>query len=181
MTLTRRVLVLGGCAAPALLSGCDPPGHWHAQDVTGSLPPLRFAMTDASDGRPVTAADFSGHIVLLYFGYTACPDVCLTTLTNLADAVAGLGPLASATRVLFVTVDPARDTLTVLKPYAAAFGPQVVALRGTADQIAFLARRYRVLYSVQRNRRGEEQVTHSGAVYVFDREGRARLLVPSLA
>ncbi len=105
-------------------------------------------MTDAMTGQKVTAADFRGKVVLLYFGYTQCPDFCPTTLTNLTHVLDRLGARAKDVRVLFVTVDPNRDTLPVLKQYAAAFGPQVVGLRGTPDELANLARRYRVGYSV---------------------------------
>jgi len=149
-------------------------------DVSGNLPALRFTMTRAADARQVTAADYRGDVVLLYFGYTFCPDVCPLTLTNIDAVLKRLGPLASGVRVLFVTVDPDRDTLPVLREYTAAFGPQVVGLRGTSDQLAALARRYRVAYSVTRVG-GHYEVTHGSAVYVFDGSGDARLLVPSLA
>jgi protein SCO1/2 len=139
-------------------------------------------MTRASDGKPVTAADYKGKIVLLYFGYTFCPDVCPTTLSNIADLLARLGTDASRVRVLFVTVDPKRDTLPILASYARNFGSEVEGLRGTPDQLAALARRYRILYSVSPEARDHPyEVTHSSAIYVFDQSGAARLLVPSLA
>ena len=93
-----------------------------------------------------------------------------------------LGPEAKHVRVLFVTVDPNRDTLPVLADYVQSFGPEAEALRGTPDELAALARRYRVVYSVQPATKDQPyQVTHSSVVYVFDGSGAARLLIPSLA
>ena len=94
---------------------CDRKTQWHETDISGSLPPLSFSMTDAMTGAPVTAADFRGKVTLLYFGYTLCPDFCPTTLTNLAAVLNRLGVTADQVRVLFVTVDPNRDSPAVLK------------------------------------------------------------------
>ncbi len=135
-------------------------------------------MMDASTGKPVTATDFRGKVVLLYFGYTLCPDFCPTTLTNLADVLDKLGALANQVRILFVTVDPNRDSLDTLKGYVKLFAPQIVGLRGTPDQLAELARRYRVAYSVTPASNGHPyQVTHSSIVFVFDAAGQARLIL----
>ncbi|HEY1260780.1 MAG TPA: SCO family protein [Stellaceae bacterium] len=169
-------------AALLLLAGCGDSRKWHSIDVSGSLPPLSFTMTRAEDGRTVTEADYRGEIVLLYFGYTFCPDVCPTTLANLDDVLARLGPGAAHVRVLFVTVDPNRDTPAVLAAYVKNFGPQVDGLRGTPDQLAALARRYRVAYSVAPATANHPyEVIHGSAVYVFDGADRARLIIPSLA
>jgi protein SCO1 len=155
---------------------------WHSQNISGALPSLELSMTDANTGKPVTATDFRGKVVLLYFGYTLCPDFCPTTLTNLANVLDKLGPLADRARVLFVTVDPIRDSLATLKVYAKAFAPQVVGLRGTPDQLAELARRYRVAYSVTPASNGHPyQVTHSSIVFVFDGAGEARLILTSMS
>ncbi|MBS0222712.1 MAG: SCO family protein [Proteobacteria bacterium] len=154
--------------------------QWHALDVSESSSSLAFTMTRASDGKQVTQADYRGRIVLLYLGYTFCPDVCPTTLSNLADVLEQLGASSSDVRVLFVTVDPRRDTLPVLAEYAANFAPQVEGLRGTPDQLAALARRYRLVYSVTPGTKDHPyEVTHSSAIYIFDRSGAARLLVSS--
>ena len=104
-----RLFVL--CLGLALLAGCGDGGKWHAIDVSGSLPPLSFAMTRSDDGKPVTQADYRGRIVLLYFGYTNCPDVCPATLANVHDVLTRLGRDARQVRVLFVTVDPNRNSL----------------------------------------------------------------------
>jgi protein SCO1/2 len=183
MKVLRRLLLTSGAAAVALtLAACDPKSKWHEQDISGALPRLALNMTDATTNKSVTAADFHGKVVMLYFGYTQCPDFCPTTLTNLADVLQDLGPNADDVRVLFVTVDPNRDSTPVLKQYAAAFAPQVIGLRGTPDELAALARRYRVAYSVTPARNGHPyEVTHSSIVYVFDQSGNARLLVDSMA
>lgn len=155
---------------------------WNSTDMTGTLPTLQFTMTRASDGKTTTASDYKGKVVLLYFGYTYCPDVCPTTLLNVTQMLKALGKRADDVRVLFVTVDPNRDTLSVLKQYAEAFAPEVVGLRGTPDQLAALAKRYRVAYSVQPKGPGHPyEVTHSAAVYVFDRSGNIKLLFSGLA
>jgi len=165
-----------------LPAGCDRPAHWHSTDISGNLPVLSFTMTRAADRKTVTAADYRGKVTLLYFGYSFCPDVCPMTLSNVARVLREIGPRASDIRVLFVTVDPDRDTLAVLKPYAAAFGPQVDGLRGDPDQLAALARRYRVAYSVSPASPGHAyEVTHSSGIYAFDRLGRPRLLISTLS
>jgi protein SCO1 len=155
---------------------------WHSTDISGALPALNFIMTRAADGKQVSAADYKDKICFLYFGYASCPDICPTTLLNLTTVLKRLGPLADNVRVLFVTVDPNRDTLDVLKQYTGAFAPQTIGLRGTPDQLAELAKRYRVAYSVEPATKDHPyEVTHSSAVYVFDRTGEVRLLVSGLA
>jgi protein SCO1 len=159
------------------LAACSSGGpNFALQNVSGLLPQLKFSLDD-QDGRPVTAGDYRGKIVLLYFGYTHCPDACPTTLTNLSEALRRLGPEASRVRVLFVTVDPARDTLAVMKRYVGAFGPQFVGLRGDDDALTALSKRYRIAYHREPpDRNGYYAVDHSSAVFIFDASGRARLL-----
>jgi protein SCO1/2 len=161
-----------------LLAACgDSTAPWHATNITGSMPALEFALTRASDGALVHAGDYRGRVVLLYFGYTHCPDVCPATLVNLSDAIAKLGAQADQVRVLFVTVDPNRDAAPALAAYVRAFAPQIDGLRGTDDQLADVARRYRVIYSVTPDTAGHAyEVMHSAAVFFFDRKGRARLV-----
>jgi protein SCO1/2 len=165
----------------AALSACNRDEGWHATDITGVSPDLELAMTRAEDGRHVTATDYSGKVTLLYFGYTFCPDICPTTLANVAEILKGLGGEASKVRVLFVTVDPGRDTAKILNQYTDAFAPQVDGLAGTADQLAALARRYRIAYSVKPNDDPSRyEVSHSPAIYVFGKQGKARLLIGNL-
>ena len=159
-TLVFAMLALASCSRPT----------WHMTDISGAMPRLDFHMT--ANGKPVTGADFRGKVVALYFGYSHCPDVCPATLANLADMMAKVG--SPDVRVLFVTVDPDRDTDTVLSDYARAFSPQVVGLRGTPNQLAILARAYRVAYTVTKG--PPYEVMHSNAVFFFDRDGKARLV-----
>ncbi|MDE2334316.1 MAG: SCO family protein [Rhodospirillales bacterium] len=178
----RRALLRATLATPLLLTGCGGKRPWHGIDVTGTSPSLAFSMQRVSDGREVTAATYRGDIVMLYLGYTFCPDVCPTTLANVAAVFKRLGKDADRIRFLFVTVDPGRDTLPVLRTYLANFGPHMVGLRGTPDQLVALARRFRLVYSVRPSPDpAKYEVTHSSAIYVFDAHGAARLLIPSLA
>jgi protein SCO1/2 len=174
----RRAVTL---IAITLLSACTASATWHDTDITGAVPALALTMTRASDGQTVTGADYRGKVTLLYFGYTQCPDVCPMTLSNAALVLRALGPAANDVRVLFVTVDPNRDTLPVLKQYAAAFAPQIVGLRGDPNQLAALARRFRVAYSVDPKGPDGYTVSHSSAIYAFDGMGKARLLISSLS
>jgi protein SCO1/2 len=152
------------------LAGCSRP-QFHMTDISGAMPALDFHLTRA-DGTAVSGESYRGKVVALYFGYTHCPDVCPATLANLADM---LGRVKSPdVRVLFVTVDPERDTAAALGDYAKAFSPEVEGLRGTANQLADVARRYRVAYSVKQG--PSYEVMHSNAVFFFDRDGRARLV-----
>ena len=179
MLSRRRAL---GFAAPLLLGGCGERAVWHDINVTGTSPDLRFALDRAPDGRGMTHADCRGAVTLLYFGYTCCPDACPLTMQNTSLALDRVGKRGDADiRVLFVSVDPGRDTLPILAEYVGLFGPEFVGLRGSADQLARLARRFRVAYDVTPASPGHpETVTHTSILYVFDRDGRARLIVPSL-
>lgn len=171
----RIVARTAALLALVLLAACGRQNaKWYGTNITGVMPDLSFAMTRASDGQVVSAKDFRGREVLLYFGYTNCPDVCPTTLANISEALNKLGPDATKVRVLFVTVDPDRDTLNVLKTYVKAFSPEMVGLRGTPDAIASLARQYRVAYSVDPG--PPYEVSHSSAVFFFDADGKARVV-----
>jgi protein SCO1 len=162
----------------ALLTGCTHSGApWQLTDVTGHLPDLDFTLT-GDDGRPVNGESFRGRTSLVYFGYTHCPDVCPETMARLMQVLDKLGPDARNVRILFITVDPARDTPKALHDYVGAFDAQhAEGLTGTDWQIESLAKRYRVAYQMEkRDPDGNYDVTHSSAVYVFDPQGHARLL-----
>ena len=153
------------------LAGCGKI-PFHMTDISGAMPKLDFHMTRTSDGAAVTGKDYQGKVVALYFGYTNCPDVCPATLANLTDMI---GRVKSPdVQVLFVSVDPARDSAERLKTYAAAFSPQIEGLRGGDNALADLARTYRVAYSV--DPKPPYTVMHSNAVFFFDRTGKARLV-----
>jgi protein SCO1/2 len=162
----------------ALLGGCGDSGPpWALRDVSGLLPPLAFTLHDGT-GRVRTADDFAGQVTLVYFGYTHCPDVCPATLARLAGVLGDLGPAAAQqARILFVSVDPARDTPALLQAYAQAFGPAVTGLSGTPAQLRQVTKRYRVSYGLgTADASGDYEVSHSSAVFIFDRHGEARLL-----
>ena len=132
-----------------------------------------FALTDG-DGKAVTDKDYRGKYMLIYFGYTFCPDVCPTTLNAVADALDKVGAKADRVRPLFITVDPKRDKPAVVKQFAAAFGPRIVGLTGTPDQIAAVAKAYRVYYAEHRTGTGPDDYTmdHSSVLYLMGPDGR---------
>lgn len=178
--LSRRdVLNLAAMGSVAVLTGCGTE-MWYGKDVTGILPDLDFDLTRARDGQAVTEEDYEGQVVALFFGFTFCPDICPMTLSNLSGIVDRLGEDADDLSILFVTVDPDRDTLPVLADYTAAFTPRAAGLRGTPDQLARLARRLKVTYKVEPHPEGgvDYAVSHGKSVYVFDRSGAARVLWP---
>jgi protein SCO1/2 len=149
-------------------------------DIHGHLPDLKFTLSGAQ-GRTVSQDDVKGKTVLLFFGYASCPDVCPTTMAQLADVMGRLGNEAGGVRILFVSVDPHRDTPDGLQAYVNAFNSNAIGLTGTERQIADIARRYRVSYQIDKPRPGADpnvyNVTHSRGVYVFDGRGEARLLL----
>jgi len=160
-----------------VLSACGGGKGWHLTNISGVVPDLEFRLTDDS-GRQVSAADYRGQTVMLFFGYTNCPDTCPTTLAKLAAAMRQMGESAQHVRVLFVSVDPKRDTLAVLHRYVRAFGPRITGLRGGQAELQTLAKRYRITYSYGKpDADGNYEVTHSSAVFVFDARGKARLMI----
>src|SRR5699024_2301506 len=135
--LRRVFLVAAALAAIGLigsLAACSGGKNWETSNITGMMPDLAFTLTD-DNGQTVHADKYGGKVRLVYFGYTHCPDICPITLGHLAAALRTLGPAAKNVRVLFVSVDPKRDTLSLLKTYTKAFGPQFVGLTGTQDQL----------------------------------------------
>jgi protein SCO1/2 len=131
-----------------------------------------FQLVD-QEGRTVTDASYRGKWLLVYFGYTHCPDACPTALNDMAEAIDQLGPLGAKVQAVFITVDPERDTPATLKDYVAAFGPKVVGLSGTPDEIARAAKAYRVYYAKHPGGTpGEYDMDHSSVIYVMDPEGR---------
>jgi protein SCO1/2 len=131
-----------------------------------------FTLQDGS-GKTVTDKDFRGKYMLVYFGYTFCPDVCPTTLNAVADAMDKMGPAASRIQPLFITVDPKRDTPPVVKQYAAAFGPSIEGLTGTPAEIATVAKEYRVYYAEHRTGPGpnDYSMDHSSVLYLMSPDG----------
>jgi protein SCO1 len=174
----RRVGALALCAWLAACGGSDKP--WHATDITGAMPKLQFRMQRANDATIVSEQNYRGRVVILYFGYTHCPDVCPATLANLSAVLDRLDTQAYDVAVLFVSVDPDRDTQPVLAKYVHGFARQVEGLSGPPNGLLALTRRYRVLYSVTKDSPGHPYaVMHSNSVFFFDRAGSARLVTTS--
>ena len=163
------------------LAGCDrlssPKTPFHAADITGTPIGRSLALAD-HNGAARTLADFRGKVVLLTFGYTRCPDVCPTTLSDLATAVRRLGDEGSRVQVLFVTVDPKRDSAELLKNYVPAFDPRFLGLRGDAAATEKAEKEFRV-YAAERQGRTPESYTvdHSAQIFAYDPEGRLRLMM----
>ena len=165
-----------------LIGGCDKPTGSRLQfshtDITGADFAREFELT-SHHGQSVRLADFKGKVVVLFFGFMHCPDVCPTTLSELNVVMERLGADAKHVQVLFVTVDPERDTLENLSSYMGAFNPDFLGLSGTADEIATVTQEFKVIYQkVEGSMSDTYSVDHSAGTYVFDRDGQVRLFVP---
>ncbi|AMP12871.1 SCO family protein [Collimonas pratensis] len=146
-------------------------------DVTGLGYARDFALTDHT-GKPRTLADYKGKVVVVFFGYTQCPDVCPTTMVEMANVLKEMGPLASKVQVLFVTVDPERDTQELLSKYVPAFDPSFVGLYGDAAATEKVAKEFRVFYQkVPGKTPGSYSMDHTAGSYVFDPDGHIRLFI----
>jgi protein SCO1/2 len=173
--MLRRTALL--TLAGSLLAGCAPEGkpQFKAVDLTGADYARDFALPDA-DGRMRSIKDFEGKAVVVFFGYTQCPDVCPTTLAEIAEAKKLLGADGSKVQGVFITVDPERDKPELLKAYMASFGPDFVALRGTPEQTAAVAKDFKVFYRRSEGKTpGSYAMDHTAASYVYDPQGRLRL------
>jgi protein SCO1/2 len=164
--------------AAALFAGaCSPDVSFRNTDITGAPYAKDFLLTDQT-GRPRSLADFRGKAVIVSFGYTYCPDVCPTGLMELKQAVKQLDTDGERVQVLFVTLDPERDTPELLARYLPAFDPGFLGLYGDRDATARTANDFRVFFQKVPGRSGDSYtVDHSSASYVFDPQGRLRLLV----
>ena len=174
------VLMACGLALAGLLGGCDQPvqkNQFTLVDVTGAGFGRTLELTD-HNGKPRTLADFRGKVVTVFFGFTHCPDACPTTLAEMSQVLRELGPDADKVQVLFVTVDPERDTPQVLSQYVPAFHPSFLGLSGDAEATGRTAKEFKVFYQKQPLKTGGYSVDHSAGTYVFDREGRLRLFAP---
>ena len=175
----RALLLLWGAAA---LAGCDQLGlsgsskaAFNGVDITGAEYGRQLSLPDA-EGQPRTLADFKGKVSVVFFGYTQCPDVCPTTMAELAQVKQALGADGERVQGIFVTVDPERDTAQVLKAYVANFDPTFVALRGSAEQTLAAAREFKVFYAKAAGKtEGSYTVDHTAGSYVIDPQGRLRL------
>ncbi|MBC7499975.1 MAG: SCO family protein [Herminiimonas sp.] len=144
-------------------------------DITGLDWGRDFALTD-HNGTPRTLADFKGKAVVMFFGYTHCPDVCPTTMAEMAAVMKELGPLSDRVQVLFVTVDPERDTAAILSKYVPAFDPRFLGLIGDKDATAKVAKEFKIVYQKSPGKEpGSYTMDHTSASYAFDPQGRIRL------
>jgi protein SCO1/2 len=176
--MLRRTAFLSFAAVLAL-AGCAPQDkpQFKAVDITGADYARDFALPDAQ-GRTRSIKDFAGKAVVVFFGYTQCPDVCPTTLQEIAEAKKLLGPDGDKVQGIFITVDPARDKPELLKAYVANFGPDFVALRGDDAQTAAVAKDFKVYYKrVDGKVPGSYFMEHTAASYVYDPQGKLRLYV----
>ncbi len=170
-----------GLVAALLLSACQPappPPVFQATDITGAAFARDFRLTD-HNGQVRTLADFKGKVVAVFFGYTHCPDVCPTTLSDFAAALTQLGPLAERVQVIFVTVDPQRDTPDLLKQFVPAFNPGFLGMYTDAQTLQQLSKEYKVVYQKASIKSADDYlIDHSAGTYIYDPQGRLRLLMP---
>jgi protein SCO1/2 len=180
---TRRVLTLAGLTAVLLgLSACDKVGpptphagvKFNSVDITGADYARKLDLPDA-DGKPRTLADFKGKVVFVFFGFTQCPDVCPTTMAELAEVRRRLGADAARVQGVFVSVDPERDTGEVLKAYLQGMDPSFVGLRGTLAQTEATAREFKVFYQKVPTKNGSYTMDHTAGAFIFDPQGQIRL------
>jgi protein SCO1/2 len=178
MAVQRRILIHAALAlAVAALAACqkaDGPA-FKAVDITGADYAKELELTDA-DGRARHLSDFKGKVTVVFFGFTQCPDVCPTTMVELAQVKKALGADGERVQGIFVTIDPERDTAAVLKAYVGNFSPDFVALRGDAEQTKAAAKQFKVFYAKVPGKTPESYtMDHTAGSYIFDTQGRIRL------
>lgn len=182
-----RILVLSIMLGFGLLAACDnktkpaPPAapvskaSFRSIDITGAEYARTLELPDA-DGKPRSLADFKGRVVVVFFGYTQCPDVCPTTMAELSQVRRALGADGAKLQGVFVSVDPERDTPAVLKAYIDNFGAGFVGLRGSAEQTKQAAREFKVFFAkVPGRTESSYTIDHTAGAYIFDPQGRIRL------
>ena len=167
LTSLALVLSLGACNEQKM--------SFHGVDITGADYAKTLNLTD-QNGQARTLKDFAGKVVVVFFGYTQCPDVCPTTMQELTEVKRLLGPDGDKLQAVFVTVDPERDTTELLKAYVENFDPSFVALRPTAEQLPAVAKEFKIYYKrVEGKTPTSYTMDHSAGSYTFDPQGRIRL------
>jgi protein SCO1/2 len=170
LALGCLTLALAACQKPA----ADAPA-FKSIDITGAEYGRELNLTDA-DGQRRHLADFKGKVIVVFFGFTQCPDVCPTTMVELAQVKKALGADSDRVQGIFVTIDPERDTAAVLKAYVTNFSPDFVALRGTADETKAAAKQFKVFYAKVPGKTPESYtMDHTAGSYIFDAQGHIRL------
>jgi protein SCO1/2 len=178
ITWRKARALAAAVSTAALLAACgaETP-KFKSTDITGADFGRELALT-GHDGKPRTLADFRGKLVVLFFGYTYCPDVCPTTLADMAGVMQALGSDAERVQVLFVTVDPERDTPQILSQYVAAFDPRFLGLYGDAAATERAAKEFKIFYEKRPGSTPSAySVDHSAQSYVLDAQGKLRLFV----
>ena len=178
--MTKSFLrLIGATLLLMCLAACSPKPEFKNIDITGSTAFGKdFSLVDP-DGKVRTLADFKGKVVVMFFGYTQCPDICPTTLTEMQQVMTLLGPQADKVQVLFVTVDPDRDTAAILKQYVPSFDSRFMGLR-PADEAALekVTKDFKIYYKkVPGTSPGSYTIDHTAGSYAFDPEGRLRLYI----
>jgi protein SCO1 len=179
----KTLRLLTSLALAAALLGCDQLGspsaaqQFKGVDITGAEYARTLSLPD-QNGKPRTLDDFKGKVTVVFFGYTQCPDVCPTTMAELAQVKKALGKDGERVQGVFITVDPERDTPETLKAYMASFDPSFVALRGTPEQTKATAKEFKVFYAkVPGKVEGSYTMDHTAGSYVLDPKGKVRLFV----
>lgn len=181
MNKIRRSALLAAALCVALV-GCDklgvaakPAASFRGADITGAEYAKTLSLPDAN-GQPRTLGDFKGKVTVVFFGYTQCPDVCPTTMAELAQVKKALGADGDKLQAVFVSIDPERDTPEILKSYMASFDPNFVALRGTLAQTQATAKEFKVYFAkVPGKAEGSYTMDHSAGAFIFDAKGNVRL------
>jgi protein SCO1/2 len=176
-TLTTLLILLIAIMGVAGCKQQPATQKFHSTDITGVDFGTNFQLTDHT-GKTRSLADFKGKIVVMFFGYTHCPDVCPTTLSDVAQALNLIGEDAKKVQVLFVTVDPARDTQALLAQYVPAFNKDFLGLYGDDAATAKVAKDFRVFYQKHLSKNSKSyDVDHTAGTYVFDPSGKLRLFM----
>ena len=165
----KQLLLSAALTAAMGFSACAPSGAQPSTPTEGAS--VRFTLT-AADGRSVTEQTYRGKWLIVFFGYTFCPDVCPTTLLEIAGALAKLGPRAETVQGLFVTIDPKRDTPEILGAYVKSFDPRIAGLTGTTAQIAVAAKSFNMFYERRDPDDGDYVYDHTTLIYLVDPDGR---------
>ena len=174
----RRTLLSAASviALAPLLSACGEP-EFIGSDITGTGLGKGMAMVDSATGQPRTLADYQGKVVVVFFGFTQCPDVCPTSLAELSQTMELLGSDASKVQVVMISVDPERDTPDILSAYVSAFHPDFAGLTGSPEQLSATAQSFKTFYSkIPGETPGDYSMSHGASFYLIDTKGEARVL-----
>lgn len=179
---SRRALMLAGLGSVLMLGACGrkqgeaaaPAASFNSVDITGADYAQKLALPDF-DGKVRTLADFKGKVLFVFFGFTQCPDVCPTTMAELAEVKRRLGPDGERVQGVFITVDPERDTPEVLKAYLQGMDPGFIGLRGTPEQTEAVGREFKIFYQKVPTKDKGYTMDHTAGAYIFDPDGHVRL------